>query len=237
MVRNRGDPEGICGINTLASYPIKSSPNPPPPPPIPTPVKCDALWYCPAGSTCCCTLYIFRFCINWGCCHLDSAVCCKDQKYCCPQDHPICDSVTAQCLKAARNMTSVTGLAQMSASILWYFMGEYILLLRALMKPARWSLTSVEITVMFKPQMKDCTQAMYCLCLNREKMYYLRLIWDLLVIVSLDFQDLYVQSCDNSLIVRACMKLASLCSGKIHVETYMYFWEILLVEAYSCSFG
>lgn len=118
MVRNRGDPEGICGINTLASYPIKSSPNPPPPPPIPTPVKCDALWYCPAGSTCCCTLSIFRFCINWGCCHLESAVCCKDQKYCCPQDHPICDSVTAQCLKAARNMTSVTGLAQMSASIL-----------------------------------------------------------------------------------------------------------------------
>ena len=99
MVRNRGDPDGICGINTLASYPVKSSPNPPPAPPIPTPVKCDALRYCPAGSTCCCTLYIFRFCINWSCCRLESAVCCKDRKYCCPQDHPICDSVTGQCLK------------------------------------------------------------------------------------------------------------------------------------------
>ncbi|GLJ05594.1 hypothetical protein SUGI_0020900 [Cryptomeria japonica] len=43
MVRNTDVPEGICGINTLASYPIKTNPNPPPPPPIPTPVKCDVL--------------------------------------------------------------------------------------------------------------------------------------------------------------------------------------------------
>eukprot|EP01018_Ginkgo_biloba_P020991 Gb_14461 [translate_table: standard] len=116
MVRNRNDPEGICGINTLASYPIKTSPNPPPPPPTPTPVKCDALRYCPAGSTCCCTFYLFKFCITWGCCHLESAVCCKDHRYCCPQAHPICDTATGHCLKTAQNVTRVTGLTRMRAS-------------------------------------------------------------------------------------------------------------------------
>lgn len=60
-------------------------------------------------------------------------------------------------------------------------MGEYILILRALMKPARWSLTYIEIPVqfkpqmkdciqkLFKPQMKDCTQKLCSACLNREK--------------------------------------------------------------------
>ncbi|XP_057838131.2 zingipain-2 [Cryptomeria japonica] len=118
MVRNTDVPEGICGINTLASYPIKTNPNPPPPPPIPTPVKCDVLRYCPAGTTCCCTQHIFRFCITWGCCKFESAICCKDQQYCCPQDHPICDLATQQCRKASRNTTRLNGLSSMTASIL-----------------------------------------------------------------------------------------------------------------------
>jgi hypothetical protein len=26
-------------------------------------------------------------------------VCCKDNRYCCPHDYPICDTVRAQCFK------------------------------------------------------------------------------------------------------------------------------------------
>ncbi|KAF3790506.1 Cysteine proteinase [Nymphaea thermarum] len=97
MLRTSGDPQGICGINMLASYPIKTGLNPPPP--TPEPVKCDTFSRCPAGSTCCCTRHLFRICISWSCCNLPSAVCCKDHRYCCPYDYPICDSVSKKCLR------------------------------------------------------------------------------------------------------------------------------------------
>ncbi|PPR96689.1 hypothetical protein GOBAR_AA23990 [Gossypium barbadense] len=98
MIRNSGKSEGICGINMLASYPIKTSPNPPPSPP-PGPTKCDFFTYCSAGETCCCTHRIFGICFSWKCCGLDSAVCCKDNRHCCPHNYPICDTKNNQCLK------------------------------------------------------------------------------------------------------------------------------------------
>ncbi|KAG8494258.1 hypothetical protein CXB51_011641 [Gossypium anomalum] len=104
MIRNSGKSEGICGINMLASYPIKTSPNPPPSPP-PGPTKCDFFTYCSAGETCCCTHRIFGICFSWKCCGLDSAVCCKDNRHCCPHNYPICDTKNNQCLKRVGNAT------------------------------------------------------------------------------------------------------------------------------------
>lgn len=97
MMRNSGNSEGICGINMLASYPIKTSPNPPPP----EPTKCDFFTYCSAGETCCCMHRIFGICFSWKCCGLDSAVCCKDNRHCCPHNYPICDTKNNQCLKVS----------------------------------------------------------------------------------------------------------------------------------------
>ncbi|GMI91297.1 xylem bark cysteine peptidase 3 [Hibiscus trionum] len=104
MIRNNGNSEGVCGINMLASYPIKTSPNPPPPPP-PGPTKCDFFTYCSAGETCCCTHRLFGICFSWKCCELDSAVCCKDNSHCCPHDYPICDTKNNQCFKRVGNAT------------------------------------------------------------------------------------------------------------------------------------
>ncbi|KAK4753454.1 hypothetical protein SAY87_022252 [Trapa incisa] len=103
MRRNSGDSEGLCGINTLASYPSKTKPNPPPPPP-PGPTKCDLLNYCPQGQTCCCASRFIGICLSWKCCDFESAVCCKDHTHCCPHDYPVCDTKKQQCLKH-RNAT------------------------------------------------------------------------------------------------------------------------------------
>ncbi|KAE8659876.1 Cysteine proteinase RD21a [Hibiscus syriacus] len=104
MIRNSGNSEGVCGINMLASYPIKTSPNPPPPPP-PGPTKCDFFTYCSTGETCCCTRRLLGICFSWKCCELDSAVCCKDNRHCCPHDYPICDTTNNQCFKRVGNAT------------------------------------------------------------------------------------------------------------------------------------
>lgn len=109
MQRNSGNDEGLCGINTLASYPTKTSPNPPPPP-APGPTKCDLLTYCSEGETCCCKFRFFGICISWNCCGLDSAVCCKDHQHCCPQDYPVCDTTRNQCLKHSGNFTEAEAL-------------------------------------------------------------------------------------------------------------------------------
>ncbi|KAF8406484.1 hypothetical protein HHK36_008573 [Tetracentron sinense] len=106
MQRNSGNSQGVCGINMLASYPIKTSPNPPPSP-SPSPTRCDLLTHCSAGETCCCTWHLFGICFSWKCCELDSAVCCKDHRYCCPHDYPVCDTKSKQCLKRSGNFTSV----------------------------------------------------------------------------------------------------------------------------------
>lgn len=102
MERNTGDSQGLCGINMLASYPTKTSPNPPPPSP-PSPVKCNLFTYCSQGETCCCARSFFGICFSYKCCGLDSAVCCKDNRHCCPQDYPVCDTKRGQCLKVCIN--------------------------------------------------------------------------------------------------------------------------------------
>ncbi|KAL6995741.1 cathepsin L [Sarracenia purpurea var. burkii] len=116
MLRNDGNLEGVCGINMLASYPIKTSPNPPPPPPPPGPTKCDIFTSCSHGETCCCTLQIFGICFSWKCCELDSAVCCKDHRHCCPHDYPVCDTRKKQCLKQTGNGTIVKMLEKKGSS-------------------------------------------------------------------------------------------------------------------------
>ncbi|KAL5845178.1 hypothetical protein ACOSQ4_011136 [Xanthoceras sorbifolium] len=105
MVRNSGNSQGLCGINMLASYPIKTRPNPPTPPP-PGPVTCDLFSYCSTGETCCCTRRFLGICFSWKCCASNSAVCCKDRRHCCPSNYPVCDTKTNMCLKLTGNVTT-----------------------------------------------------------------------------------------------------------------------------------
>ncbi|XP_076922208.1 low-temperature-induced cysteine proteinase-like [Bidens hawaiensis] len=104
MQWNIGDSNGLCGINMLASYPIKTSPNPPPSP-TPKPVKCNLFTWCGEGETCCCATKVLGICLKWMCCELNASVCCKDQRHCCPSDYPICDSQRNLCLKQTGNGT------------------------------------------------------------------------------------------------------------------------------------
>lgn len=115
MLRNGGTSQGVCGINMLASYPTKTSPNPPSPSPGPT--KCNLLSYCPSATTCCCTRRFLGLCLSWGCCELESAVCCKDHRYCCPQNYPVCDNGTKRCFKGSKNVTGVEGLERTSSFV------------------------------------------------------------------------------------------------------------------------
>ncbi|KAL3845275.1 hypothetical protein ACJIZ3_002678 [Penstemon smallii] len=73
MLRNSGNAEGICGINMLASYPIKNSPKP-----SPSPTRCSMFSYCSNGESCCCTKSFLGLCFNWKCCEAESISCCKD---------------------------------------------------------------------------------------------------------------------------------------------------------------
>ncbi|KAA0065198.1 zingipain-2 [Cucumis melo var. makuwa] len=115
MQRNSGNSEGVCGINKLASYPTKTSPNPPPSPP-PGPTKCSILTSCAAGETCCCAKKFLGLCLSWKCCGLSSAVCCKDGRHCCPFDYPICDTDRNLCLKRTMNGTRMEVLENRSSS-------------------------------------------------------------------------------------------------------------------------
>lgn len=93
---------GMCGINMMPSFPTKSgSTNPPIPSPSPPEprVKCDSLFSCPPLNTCCCLLHAVGHCFVWGCCSIESAVCCDDHYHCCPSDFPICDTQSGYCLK------------------------------------------------------------------------------------------------------------------------------------------
>ncbi|KAG5543121.1 hypothetical protein RHGRI_016016 [Rhododendron griersonianum] len=123
MLRNGGNSEGVCGINMLASYPVKTSPNPPPPPP-PGPTKCDIFTSCSQGETCCCTSQFLGICFSWKCCESDSAVCCKDRHHCCPHDYPICDAKRKQCLKLSGNGTTAKALENKWSHKTWGFLLE-----------------------------------------------------------------------------------------------------------------
>ncbi|KAL1820798.1 hypothetical protein ACET3Z_015667 [Daucus carota] len=118
MQRNNGNSQGICGINMMASYPTKTSPNPPPSP-SPVPTKCSLLYSCSEGETCCCSWSLLGFCLTWKCCGLDSAVCCDDHKHCCPNDYPICDTNRNLCLKQTGNYTLVKELGNKRSSGNW----------------------------------------------------------------------------------------------------------------------
>ncbi|KAK2392579.1 low-temperature-induced cysteine proteinase [Trifolium repens] len=90
MLRNTDNSAGLCGINMLASYPTKSSPNPPVPPP-PGPVRCNLFTRCSRGETCCCATKFLGICFSWKCC-----------------DYPVCDTRKGQCLKRIANGTATT---------------------------------------------------------------------------------------------------------------------------------
>ncbi|KAG8068093.1 hypothetical protein GUJ93_ZPchr0005g14658 [Zizania palustris] len=112
MHRNAGDSKGVCGINEMPSFPTKTSPNPPPSP-GPGPTKCSILTYCPEGSTCCCSWRVLGLCLSWSCCDLDNAVCCKDNRYCCPHEYPICDTTSKQCFKGNNgNFSAMEGVSK-----------------------------------------------------------------------------------------------------------------------------
>ncbi|KAK9696843.1 hypothetical protein RND81_08G000700 [Saponaria officinalis] len=108
--RNTNLPYGVCAINAQASYPIQASsapsphpsppsPSPPPPPPFPSPTDCVEYSYCPASQTCCCLYQMVGFCMMYGCCDYEDAVCCAGTDYCCPQEYPICDTYNGFCIK------------------------------------------------------------------------------------------------------------------------------------------
>lgn len=105
LQRNIDSSSGKCGIAMQPSYPIKNGSNPPnpgpsPPYPLTPPAKCDDYYSCPAGSTCCCAYGIGNFCLEWGCCSYKSAICCRDNHHCCPDDFPFCDLNAGICLKS-----------------------------------------------------------------------------------------------------------------------------------------
>ncbi|KAF0033032.1 hypothetical protein F2P81_015322 [Scophthalmus maximus] len=56
-------------------------------------VQCDGLNRCPERTTCC-----RLFTGVWGCCPLQSAVCCPDKEHCCPQGYS-CDIGSKSCQK------------------------------------------------------------------------------------------------------------------------------------------
>ncbi|XVE51469.1 hypothetical protein DITRI_Ditri02bG0043300 [Diplodiscus trichospermus] len=119
LKRNTDLPYGVCAVNAMASYPTKESsspspypsptvpppppppPSPPPPPPSPSPSDCGDFSYCPSDETCCCLFEFYDYCLIYGCCAYENAVCCTGTEYCCPSDYPICDVQEGLCLKNA----------------------------------------------------------------------------------------------------------------------------------------
>ncbi|GAV67978.1 Peptidase_C1 domain-containing protein/Granulin domain-containing protein/Inhibitor_I29 domain-containing protein [Cephalotus follicularis] len=107
--RNTSDAYGVCAVNAMASYPTKESsspspypsPSPPPPPSTPPPPPPPDYSYCPTDETCCCIYEFFDYCLIYGCCSYENAVCCTGTDYCCPSDYPICDVEEGLCLKGA----------------------------------------------------------------------------------------------------------------------------------------
>ncbi|XP_078431015.1 cysteine proteinase mucunain-like [Wolffia australiana] len=119
MERNlaTGGGAGKCGIAIEPSYPVKKGKNPPkpvptpptpaPPPPPPPPAACDSHFSCPESSTCCCVYQYGNYCLAWGCCPLQGAVCCDDHYSCCPREFPICNLKHRTCLASENNPLGV----------------------------------------------------------------------------------------------------------------------------------
>ncbi|KAK9165814.1 hypothetical protein Scep_001005 [Stephania cephalantha] len=115
MQRNVGVSTGKCGITMMASYPVKKGQNPPPQPqpgpappsPVNPPTVCDKHHSCAPGTTCCCSMKLGRHCFAWGCCPIESAVCCKDHSSCCPRDYPVCNIKAGTCQMSDENPLGV----------------------------------------------------------------------------------------------------------------------------------
>lgn len=67
--RDIDDVDGMCGLATVASYPIKTSPNPPAPPPVPETCDWFGLKVCAVDSSCYCQLRfpVLDVCLLFGC--------------------------------------------------------------------------------------------------------------------------------------------------------------------------
>ncbi|XP_054800721.1 low-temperature-induced cysteine proteinase-like isoform X2 [Prosopis cineraria] len=120
LKRNGDEKYGKCAIDYMASYPTKESsapspssppppvtPPPPPPPPSPSPSECGDFSYCAADQTCCCTFELLDFCLIYGCCDYENAVCCSGTDYCCPSDYPVCDVEDGLCLQNSGDVMGV----------------------------------------------------------------------------------------------------------------------------------
>ncbi|XP_009775102.1 low-temperature-induced cysteine proteinase-like [Nicotiana sylvestris] len=128
MQRNIGNPKGLCGIATIASYPVKTGQNPPKPAPSPPPVKpptqCDDYNECPAGTTCCCVYEYYKYCFAWGCCPMEGATCCKDHNSCCPHDYPVCNVKAGTCSISKNNPLGVKAMQHILAKPIGTFGNE-----------------------------------------------------------------------------------------------------------------
>ncbi|XP_057546206.1 cysteine proteinase mucunain-like [Amaranthus tricolor] len=114
---------GKCGIAIEASYPVKTSANPPNPGPTPPSppsalVTCDSYYSCPSATTCCCVFEYGSYCFAWGCCPLESAVCCPDNSSCCPHDYPICNIKKGTCNASKNSPFSVKAMKRTPAKML-----------------------------------------------------------------------------------------------------------------------
>ncbi|MEW5302247.1 MAG: hypothetical protein WDW36_005049 [Sanguina aurantia] len=86
--------EGLCGIETAASFPVKTSAN------HAVPEMCDIFGWqeCPSTSACSCSFSFFGlFCIWHDCCPLEGGVSCEDMQHCCPSATPVCDTHQSAC--------------------------------------------------------------------------------------------------------------------------------------------
>ncbi|XP_050225567.1 cysteine protease XCP1-like [Mercurialis annua] len=131
LKRNTDLAYGVCAVNAMASYPTKESsapsptsppsppsplpprppppPTPVPPPPSPLPVQCGGFTYCQSDETCCCLFEFYDFCLVYGCCPYENAVCCTGSDFCCPSEYPICDTEVKLCFKSKGDCLGVAG--------------------------------------------------------------------------------------------------------------------------------
>ncbi|KAH9602596.1 hypothetical protein KSS87_006651 [Heliosperma pusillum] len=70
-------------------------------------VACDSYNSCPSKTTCCCTYTYGPYCLTWGCCPIESGVCCADDpSQCCPSHSPICNVGKSTCNKSKNSQLS-----------------------------------------------------------------------------------------------------------------------------------
>ncbi|PIA52841.1 hypothetical protein AQUCO_01000603v1 [Aquilegia coerulea] len=113
ILRNSGDREGVCGINTLVSYPIKPKPNPVYLPAL-AQVDCNILIHCQDGETCCCIKSLI-ICLHYRCCPKNFPVCCAKPHHCCRSGY-VC-GVKKACVLDYKN----SNMTELEQSLVWNF--------------------------------------------------------------------------------------------------------------------